>query len=76
MQRVLAEVTDHMQQQYTAHRYLEKLRNENEGIALKEKERVVSHQQSTDKVGGGEEENIPPNETLPIDDLCYYRLPS
>ena len=41
MQRVLAEVTDHMEQQYTAHRYLEKLRTENEGIAIKEKERMV-----------------------------------
>lgn len=41
MQRVLAEVTDHMEQQYSAHRYLEKLRTENESIALKEKERTV-----------------------------------
>lgn len=41
MQNVLAEVTDHMEQQYSAHRYLEKLRSENENIALKEKERTV-----------------------------------
>lgn len=41
MQKVLAEVTDHMEQQHTAHRYLEKLRTENEGIVLKEKERLV-----------------------------------
>ena len=41
MQKVLAEVTDHMEQQYTAHRYLEKLRTENEGIVIKEKERMV-----------------------------------
>ena len=41
IQRVLAEVTDHMEQQYSAHRYLEKLRSENENIALKEKERTV-----------------------------------
>lgn len=42
MQRVLAEVTDHMEQQYSAHKYLEKLRTDNESIALKEKERTVS----------------------------------
>lgn len=42
MQRMLAEVTDHMEQQYSAHKYLEKLRSENESIALKEKERLVS----------------------------------
>ena len=42
MQKVLAEVTEHMEQQYSAHKYLEKLRVENESIALKEKERVVS----------------------------------
>ena len=41
MQKMLAEVTDHMEQQYTAHRYLERLRTENEGIMLKEKERLV-----------------------------------
>lgn len=38
---MLAEVTEHMEQQYSAHRYLEKLRAENESIALKEKERKV-----------------------------------
>lgn len=42
MQKVLAEVTDHMEQQYSSHRYLEKLRTDNECIALKEKERTVS----------------------------------
>lgn len=31
-----------MEQQYTAHRYLEKLRNENEGITIKEKDRLVT----------------------------------
>ncbi len=41
MQRVLGEVTQHMEQQYSAHRYLEKLRTENETIAIKEKERLV-----------------------------------
>ena len=41
MQKVLAEVTEHMEQQYSAHRYLEKLRTENEAIVLKEKERAV-----------------------------------
>ena len=41
LQRVLAEVTDHMEQQYSAHQYLEKLRSENESLALKEKERQV-----------------------------------
>ncbi len=41
MQKVLAEVTDHMEQQYSAHQYLERLRSDNEGVALKEKERVV-----------------------------------
>lgn len=41
MQKVLAEVTDHMEQQYSAHRYLEKLRSENENIAMREKERTV-----------------------------------
>ena len=41
MQRVLAEVTDHMEQQYSAHNYLEKLRTENEAMAIKERERQV-----------------------------------
>lgn len=41
MQKVLAEVTDHMEQQHSAHRYLEKLRMENEAIVLKEKDRAV-----------------------------------
>ena len=40
-QRVLSEVTDHMEQQHTAHKYLESLRSENERIVLKEKEREV-----------------------------------
>ena len=42
MQRVLAEVTEHMEQQYSAHKYLDKLRSENEMINIKEKERLVS----------------------------------
>ena len=41
MKQILSEVTDHMEQQYTAHRYLEKLRSENETLVLKEKEREV-----------------------------------
>ena len=41
MQRILAEVTEHMEQQYSAHRYLEKLRSENETMAVREKERQV-----------------------------------
>ena len=41
LQRVLAEVTDHMEQQYSAHQYLERLRSENESLALKEKDRQV-----------------------------------
>ncbi len=41
MQRVLAEVTQHMEQQYSSHRYLEKLRAENETMALQEKDRKV-----------------------------------
>ena len=41
MQKVLAEVTDHMEKQYSAHQYLERLRSENENVAIKEKERVV-----------------------------------
>ena len=40
-QRILSEVTDHMEQQHTAHKYLESLRLENERIVLKEKEREV-----------------------------------
>ena len=42
MQRMLAEVTGHMEQQYSAHKYLEKLRVENQTIALTEKDRKVS----------------------------------
>ena len=41
MQRVLAEVTEHMEQQYSAHRYLEKLRLQNEAMSVQEKERQV-----------------------------------
>ena len=41
MQRILAEVTEHMEQQYSAHRYLEKLRSENEAMSVQEKERQV-----------------------------------
>ena len=42
MQRMLSEVTHHMEQQYTAHRNLEKLRTENEKLALRQKDRKVS----------------------------------
>lgn len=38
---MLAEVTDHMEQQYSAHNYLEKLRTENEAMANKEQKRQV-----------------------------------
>ena len=41
LQRVLSEVTQHMEQQYSAHYYLEKMRIENEAMALKEKDRQV-----------------------------------
>ena len=41
LQRVLKEVTQHMEEQHTSHHYLEKLRKENEAIALKEKDRQV-----------------------------------
>ena len=41
MQHVLAEVTDHMAQQHSAHKSLEKLRAENESLAIKEKDRKV-----------------------------------
>ena len=41
MQKVLAEVTDHMEQQYSAHKALDKLRADNETVAIKEKERMV-----------------------------------
>ena len=34
-------MTDHMEQQHTAHKYLESLRSENERIVLKEKDREV-----------------------------------
>ena len=43
MQHVLAEVTEHMAQQHSAHKSLEKLRAENESLALKEKDRKVQH---------------------------------
>ncbi len=39
---MLSEVTEQMEQQNTAQKYLEKLRSENELIAIREKERVVS----------------------------------
>ena len=41
MKRVLAEVTDHMEQQYSNQRYLDKLRADNETMALLERERQV-----------------------------------
>ena len=41
MKRVLAEVTGHMEQQYSNQRYLDKLRADNEAMALLEKERQV-----------------------------------
>ena len=41
VQHVLAEVTEHMAQQHSAHKSLEKLRAENESLAIKEKERKV-----------------------------------
>jgi len=39
---VLSEVSEQMEQQSAAQKYLEKLRTENELVAIKEKERVVS----------------------------------
>lgn len=41
VKRVLAEVTGHMEQQYSNQRYLDKLRADNEAMALLEKERQV-----------------------------------
>ena len=41
VKRVLAEVTGHMEQQYSNQRYLDKLRANNETMALLEKERQV-----------------------------------
>ena len=41
MQRILSEVTHHMEQQYVAHRNLDKLRLENEGLSLRQKDRKV-----------------------------------
>ena len=41
MKQILLEVTDHMEQQYAAQRYLEKLHSENEAMVLREKEREV-----------------------------------
>ena len=41
LQRVLKEVTEHMEEQYSAHHYLEKLRADNESLAMKEKDRKV-----------------------------------
>lgn len=43
LQRVLKEVTEHMEEQYTAHHYLEKLRADNETLAMKEKDRKIGH---------------------------------
>lgn len=42
MQRILAEVTEHMEEQYTSHKYLEKLQAENEAVALQERDRKVN----------------------------------
>ena len=42
MQRILKEVTEHMEEQYSAHHYLEKLRSDNESLAMKEKDRKVT----------------------------------
>jgi chromosome segregation ATPase len=41
MQRILSEVTRHMEQQYVAHRNLDKLRLENEGLSLRQKDRKI-----------------------------------
>ena len=41
MQRVLADVTRHMEQQYLAQKSLEKLRADNETLALRQKDRKV-----------------------------------
>jgi hypothetical protein len=43
VKRVLAEVTGHMEQQYSNQRYLDKLRADNEAMALLEKERQVHY---------------------------------
>jgi chromosome segregation ATPase len=43
LQKILSEVTEHMEQQYTAHSYLEKLRADNETLAIKEKDRKIGH---------------------------------
>lgn len=46
------EVTQHIQQQSDSQKYLEKLRTENERLALKEKERQVpSYNQSCPFIG-------------------------
>ena len=41
MQRLLEEVTLHIQQQSDSHQYLERVRVENEALALQEKDREV-----------------------------------
>ena len=41
MQRVLADVTRHMEQQYLAQKSLEKLRADNEALAIRQKDRKV-----------------------------------
>ena len=41
MKRVLAEVTEHMEQHYSNQRYLDKLRADNEATALLDRERQV-----------------------------------
>lgn len=58
MKRVLAEVTDHMEQQYSNQRYLDTLRTDNEAMALLERERHVMLMMYVD------DDDIPHN-------LCY-----
>ena len=41
MKRVLAEVTEHMEQHYSNQRYLDKLRADNDATVLLDKERQV-----------------------------------
>lgn len=41
MKQVLSELADHMEQQHTAHKYLEKLHSENEAMVLREKDKEV-----------------------------------
>ena len=41
LKHILAEVTEHMEQQYSNQRYLDKLRADNEAVAMLERERKV-----------------------------------